>query len=128
MTMVQITDVQETIESRFPVALAHRSRVSMKLLVSSGPVLLLCGTEIVRKSIGLRDSCLGLHPEKSWAASCAASECVSRSSAYYWYFGARIASQEGSLVHILHERQVLEWGLLLLFTLLPSYCYGIALI
>ena len=42
MTMVQITNVQETIESRFPVALAHRSRVSIKLLVSSGPVLLLC--------------------------------------------------------------------------------------
>ena len=38
---------QKTIESRFPVVLAHRSRVSMKLLVSSGPVLLLCGTEIV---------------------------------------------------------------------------------
>ena len=42
MTMVQITNVQETIESRFPVALAHRSLVSIKLLVSSGPVLLLC--------------------------------------------------------------------------------------
>ena len=42
MPMVQIPNVQETVESRFPVALAHRSRVSMKLLVSSGPVLLLC--------------------------------------------------------------------------------------
>ena len=47
MPMVQIPNVKETIESRFPVALAHRSRVSMKLLVSSGPVLLLCGTEII---------------------------------------------------------------------------------